>query len=125
MKYRLDRLNRIQRMAGGAIVLVILLAGCATVDSSRTRIFVPPRPDLLGFSRVLVAGFVTQGGDRIDLNDETARFIRTQLRSKMSLTVIESEPVSLAHEVFMNVPFWKSWTADESKPRAFQIVISR
>ena len=113
MKYLTDRLKGIEPIAR-VIMLVTLVAGC--VDSSRIQIFVPPRTDLLGFSRVLVAGFVTQGGDRIDLNDETARFIRNQLRSKMSLTVIDSEPVGLDNEVFTNVPFWKRMGEEYSEP---------
>jgi hypothetical protein len=44
---------------------------------------------------VLVAGFLSDGVDQIDASEETARFIRTKLRSKRSLLVIESEPLRL------------------------------
>lgn len=92
---RHDYIYRIERIAVGVLAL-LLLGGCATADISKIQIPVPPNLDLLGFSRVLVAGFVTDGSDQIDLNQETARFVRTQLRSKTSLRVIESEPVELA-----------------------------
>lgn len=110
------------------VVLLVFLGGCATVDISKIQISVSPRPDLLGFSRVLVAGFVADGSDQIALNEETALFLRTQLRSQTSLRVIESEPVVLAAAptdspavraedvVFTNVPFWKSMGEEYSQP---------
>ena len=38
--------------------------------------------DVTTFQRVLVAGFLTGGCDSIDPNTETARLLRSQLRSK-------------------------------------------
>jgi hypothetical protein len=74
---------------------VILVGGCASANTTNVRIDTPANPNVLGFDRVLVAGFVSDG-DQIDLNQETARFLRSQLRSKTSLVIIESEPLQLA-----------------------------
>jgi hypothetical protein len=51
--------------------------------------------DISAFSRVLVAGFVAGGSDAVDANLETVRLLRSQLRSKSSLRVIDADPMSL------------------------------
>lgn len=76
--------------------LVILVGGCASTNTSRVRVDAHPKPDVQGFGRVLVAGFLPDGVGQIDLNQETARFLRSQLRTKTSLGIIESDPLQLA-----------------------------
>ena len=51
--------------------------------------------DVTPFSRVLVAGFIGGGSDDVDANLETVRLLRSQLRSKSSLRVIEAEVLPL------------------------------
>jgi len=55
--------------------------------------------DVSGFQRVLVAGFVTGGTKNIDPNTETARLLRSQLRTKSDMRVIDAEVISLVDEV--------------------------
>jgi hypothetical protein len=52
--------------------------------------------DVSGFQRVLVAGFVGGGTEDVDANLETVRLLRSQLRSKSQLRVIEAEVLPLA-----------------------------
>ena len=85
-----------RRRITARIALVILVGGCASANTSKVRIETHPNRDVLGYERVLIAGFLPDGFPRIDLNQETARFLRTQLRAKTSLVIIESEPVQLA-----------------------------
>ena len=47
------------------------------------------------FQRVLVAGFVAGGNDELDTNQETVRLLRSQLRSKSSLRVIDADALTL------------------------------
>jgi hypothetical protein len=51
--------------------------------------------DVSAFQRVLVAGFVAGGNDELDTNQETVRLLRSQLRSKSSLRVIDADPMTL------------------------------
>jgi hypothetical protein len=44
---------------------------------------------------VLVAGFVAGGNDELDTNQETVRLLRSQLRSKSSLRVIDADVMAL------------------------------
>jgi ubiquinone/menaquinone biosynthesis C-methylase UbiE len=83
------------RSLAARVGLVLLVGGCASAQTTSVRIDTPANAQALGFRRLLVAGFLPDGVGQIDINEETARFIRTQLRSKPSLLVIESEPLRL------------------------------
>ena len=52
--------------------------------------------DVSAFQRVLIAGFVAGGTDDVDANQETVRLLRSQLRSKSSLRVIDADVMALA-----------------------------
>jgi hypothetical protein len=51
--------------------------------------------DVTPFTRILVAGFISGGSDDVDGNLETVRLLRSQLRSKSTLRVIEAEVLPL------------------------------
>jgi hypothetical protein len=54
-----------------------------------------PKMDVSPFQRVLVAGFVAGGSDDVDTNLETVRLLRSQLRTKSSLRVIDADVMPL------------------------------
>ena len=56
---------------------------------------IQPKLDISAFQRVLIAGFVAGGTDDVDTNQETVRLLRSQLRSKSSLRVIDADALSL------------------------------
>jgi hypothetical protein len=55
--------------------------------------------DVSSFQRVLVVGFLAGGSKGIDPNTETARLLRSQLRTKQDMKVVDSDAVSLVNEV--------------------------
>lgn len=55
--------------------------------------------DTSPFQRVLVLGFLSGGSKDVDVNSETVRLLRSQLRTKSSLKVIDSDVVSLVDVV--------------------------
>jgi hypothetical protein len=55
---------------------------------------IQPKLDVSPFQRVLIAGFVAGGSDDVDANQETVRLLRSQLRSKSSLKVIDADVMS-------------------------------
>ncbi|MDE3155513.1 MAG: hypothetical protein KGN76_10450 [Acidobacteriota bacterium] len=57
---------------------------------------IKPKLDISGFQRVLVAGFVAGGGSDVDANIETARLLRSQLRLKARLKIIDADALPLA-----------------------------
>ena len=56
---------------------------------------IQPKLDLSAFQRVLVAGFVAGGTDDVDANQETVRLLRSQLRIKSSLRIIDADALPL------------------------------
>ena len=51
--------------------------------------------DVSPFQRVLVAGFVAGGSEDLDANQETVRLLRSQLRTKSALKVIDADIMPL------------------------------
>src|SRR5215204_4070591 len=84
--------------AASSIVLActLALAGCAGFYEIPIETPIQPKMDVTAFQRVLVAGFISGGSDDVDANLETVRLLRSQLRSKSPLRVIEAEVLPLA-----------------------------
>jgi hypothetical protein len=85
--------------SAAAIVSLGLLCGtlaCTNFYEIAIETPIQPKLDVSPFQRVLVAGFITGGTDDVDANLETVRLLRSQLRSKSSLRVIEAEVLPLA-----------------------------
>jgi hypothetical protein len=74
----------------------LALAGCAGFYEIPIETPIQPKMDVTAFQRVLVAGFISGGSDDVDANLETVRLLRSQLRSKSQLRVIEAEVLPLA-----------------------------
>ena len=56
---------------------------------------IQPKLDVSPFQRVLVAGFVAGGNEDLDTNQETVRLLRSQLRNKSALKVIDADVMAL------------------------------
>ena len=56
---------------------------------------IQPKMDVTPFQRVLVVGFVAGGSEDVDANQETVRLLRSQLRTKSSLKVIDADVLQL------------------------------
>jgi hypothetical protein len=83
-------------LACTAAMLAALVAACGT-DYFEIPIETPiqPKLDVSPFQRVLVIGFVAGGTDDVDANQETVRLLRSQLRTKSSLKVIDADILPL------------------------------
>jgi hypothetical protein len=55
--------------------------------------------DVSSFQRVLVLGFLSGGSKDVDANSETVRLLRSQLRNRSDLRVVDSDVISLMDEV--------------------------
>src|SRR3954465_3982740 len=84
--------------AASSVVLagMLALAGCTGFYEIPIETPIQPKMDVTGFQRVLVAGFISGGTEDVDANLETVRLLRSQLRSKSPLRVIEAEALPLA-----------------------------
>jgi hypothetical protein len=89
--------------AGAALLALLVIVAAAAVSACSTPYFEVPietpiqaKLDVSAFQRVLIAGFITGGTDDVDANQETVRLLRSQLRSKSELRVIDSDVLELA-----------------------------
>ncbi len=76
--------------------LLAFASGCTNFFEVPIETPLSPRMDVSAFRRVLVAGFISGGTDDVDANLETVRLLRSQLRSKSTLRVIEADVLPLA-----------------------------
>jgi hypothetical protein len=90
--------NAAQGSSLGIVLIAgsLALAGCAGFYEIPIETPIQPKMDVTAFQRVLVAGFISGGTDDVDANLETVRLLRSQLRSKSPLRIIEAEVLPLA-----------------------------
>ena len=86
--------RRVGLAAVGALAFVVIACG---TDYYEIPIETPiqPKLDVSAFQRVLVAGFVAGGIEDVDANQETVRLLRSQLRTKSSMRVIDADVLPL------------------------------
>ena len=75
--------------------LAALTAACASYSEIPIETPIRPTMDVSAFQRVLVAGFISGGTEDVDGNLETTRLLRSQLRNKSGLRVIDSDSLPL------------------------------
>jgi hypothetical protein len=86
---------RSKALGSTLLVLVFALAGCTKYFEIPIETPIQPKLEIGAFQRVLVAGFIAGGNDDVDANLETVRLLRSQLRQKGSLRVIDAEALPL------------------------------
>jgi hypothetical protein len=75
--------------------LAVGLAGCASFYEIPIETPIAAKLDVSAFQRVFIAGFLTGGTDDVDGNLETVRLLRSQLRMKSNLRVIDADVLPL------------------------------
>ena len=94
MTGRLARIARTTRILS-SVAAILLIAGCTNYYEIPIETPIKPKRDVSAFQRVLVAGFIAGGTDDVDGNLETTRLLRSQLRTKSDLRVIDSDVLPL------------------------------
>jgi hypothetical protein len=82
-----------------ASAAALLAVGCVNFYEIPVEIPIHAKLDITPFQRVLVAGFVSGGASGIDPNTETARLLRSQLRTKSQMRVIDADAIPLVEVV--------------------------
>jgi hypothetical protein len=80
----------------GSAALVLVASACTSFYEVPIETPIQPKMDVTPFQRVFIAGFIAGGSEDVDANLETVRLLRSQLRSKSSLRVIEADVLPLA-----------------------------
>src|SRR5215212_3892697 len=88
------RLNRIS-LKVLSLALLVGVAGCASFYEIPIETPIAAKLDVSAFQRVFIAGFLAGGTDDVDGNVETVRLLRSQLRMKSNLRVIDADVLPL------------------------------
>jgi len=78
-----------------SLALALTVSACNDVYEVPIETPIQPKMDVSPFQRVLIAGFLAGGSEDVDANLETVRLLRSQLRSKSQLKVIDADVLPL------------------------------
>jgi hypothetical protein len=78
-----------------SLAAVALSSACGGYSEISIETPIRPTMDVSAFQRVFVAGFISGGSEDVDGNLETTRLLRSQLRTKSSLRVIDADSLPL------------------------------
>ena len=87
--------GRIVAAALSSLALSLAISACSGIVEIPIETPIQPKMDVTPFQRVLIAGFIAGGSEDVDANLETVRLLRSQLRTKSSLRVIEADVLPL------------------------------
>jgi hypothetical protein len=87
--------RRATRIAAACAVVALAAACGPAMFEIPIETPLQPKLDISAFQRVLIAGFVAGGNEDVDINQETVRLLRSQLRSKSSLRVIDADVLAM------------------------------
>ena len=104
-------------------LLLVLLATISTAACAPHVVRPPnaPRPalqmKLASLPRIWVAGFATDKKPEFDLNTETVRLLRAELRTWSSAPVLEVEPLAIDSEARLaDVSYWRRLGDEHGRP---------
>ena len=80
-------------LASAAVALAA--SGCLTFIEVPVETPIRPKIDASPFARVYVAGFLPSGSEDVDTNLETVRLLRSQLKNKGGMRIIEADVLPL------------------------------
>ena len=98
-----------------SVAAILFIAGCTNYYEIPIETPIKPKLDVSAFQRVLVAGFIAGGTDDVDGNLETTRLLRSQLRTKSELRVIDTDVLPLM-DVATEAPGTPEVKAESPKP---------
>jgi len=88
--------RKLVSFGAGALALTLLASGCVSYFEIPIETPIKAKLDVSPFQRVHVVGFIAGGSDDVDANLETVRLLRSQLRTRSGLRVIEADVLPLA-----------------------------
>lgn len=82
-------------VAAGCVALLALSAACTSYTEIPIETPIQPKLDVTPFQRVFIAGFIAGANEDVDANMETVRLLRSQLRNKGIMRVIDADTLPL------------------------------
>jgi hypothetical protein len=89
-----------RRTAGGLVkatllALLAVVAACTSYTEIPIETPIQPKLDVSAFQRIFIAGFIAGANEDVDANMETVRLLRSQLRNKGVMRVIDADTLPL------------------------------
>jgi hypothetical protein len=78
-----------------SVAIAVLASSCTTYYDVPIEMPIKAKLDITPFSRVYVVGFVVGGSEDVDVNLESVRLLRSQLRTKGILKVVDADVLPL------------------------------
>jgi hypothetical protein len=78
-----------------ALALVAAFSACTSYTEIPIETPIQPKLDTTAFQRIFIAGFIAGANEDVDANMETVRLLRSQLRNKGILRVIDADTLPL------------------------------
>ncbi|MEY4094513.1 MAG: hypothetical protein RLZZ53_1712 [Acidobacteriota bacterium] len=82
-------------VASLALALAAVSVACTTYTEIPIETPIQPKLDITAFQRIFIAGFIAGANDDVDANMETVRLLRSQLRNKGIMRVIDADTLPL------------------------------
>jgi len=98
--------------AAAVLMTAGLTISCTSYYEIPIETPIRPKLDISAFQRVLVAGFISGGSEDVDGNLETTRLLRSQLRTKSELRVIDTDVLPLMDVAVEDRPVADALPAD-------------
>ena len=95
----------LQAIQATSLALLIAASGCTNLYEIPVETPLEPKLDTSDFQRILIAGFIVGGTEDVDTNLETARLLKSQLRTNSDLEVIDAEVIELLAEAERQADF--------------------
>jgi hypothetical protein len=87
---------RLRKTAGSlSLALIAVLTACTSYTEIPIETPIQPKLDVSPFQRIFIAGFIAGANDDVDANMETVRLLRSQLRNKGVMRVIDADTLPL------------------------------
>ena len=94
------------------------LVSCTSYYEVPIEVPISAKLDLSKFQRVLVASFATVSSEPMDLDAETVRLLRNQLRTRSRLTIVEAASKALRTDKYGEVRWAVLVTNQNEEPVA-------
>ena len=77
------------------LALMVMVSGCTNYTEIPIETPIQPKLDTSAFQRIFIAGFIAGANEDVDANMETVRLLRSQLRNKGIMRVIDADTLPL------------------------------
>src|SRR5688572_15107419 len=88
-------MTALRKKTVASLALLAALSACTSYTEIPIETPIQPKLDVSAFQRIFIAGFIAGANEDVDANMETVRLLRSQLRNKGIMRVIDADTLPL------------------------------